>query len=84
MSKVEPQVMEVNVNYNAGGKVALEEYGAESYGYGASVSRKYAVPADWTEQEIKDFELTQILDIRQNIDPLLQEERDALMAARKY
>lgn len=80
----EPQVTEVRVHYHGGGKVALEEYGKESYEYGASVSRTYTVPSDWTEQQVKDFEILKTLDIRENLDDLLQSERDALMAARRF
>jgi hypothetical protein len=77
----EPVVTEIHVHYHGGGKVAIEDYGGESYDYGASVSRHYTIPPGWTEQQVKDFELQQTLDIRDNIDPLLQVERDALVAA---
>lgn len=79
-----PQVTEVTVHYHGGGKVALEEYGKESYEYGASVSRKYAIPPHWTESQVRDFEVERILDIRENIDPLLQEDRDELIKARRF
>jgi hypothetical protein len=76
----EPKVIEVSVNYNGSGKVAMEDYGGESYGYGASASRKYVVPPDWSEQDVADFELQKILEIKDNLEPFLQEERDALVS----
>lgn len=81
MSSSEPKVVEVTVHYHGGGKVAIEDYGGESYSYGASASRKYTVPIDWTEDQVADFELQKVLEIRDNLDPLLQVERDALIEA---
>jgi hypothetical protein len=80
MSKeIEPKVTEIRVQYNGGGKVAIEDYGGESYSYGASVSRNYQIPVDWDEQQVKDFELLKVLEIRENLEPLLQEEHDDLV-----
>lgn len=79
-----PVATDIRVHYHAGGKVAIEEYGKESYEYGASVSRSFTIPDGWTTDQVELFTLEQTLKIRDELDPLLQEERDSLMAARKF
>ncbi len=89
MSQIElnedkPQVTEVTVNYHGGGKVALESYGGLSSEYGGSVSRKYAIPVEWDEEQVKIFELEKLFELREELDPIMQEEYDNLIAQRKY
>lgn len=72
----EPRVTEVTVNFHAGGKVAIKEYGKISSEYGASLSRRYSVPEDWTEEQIAEFELLKVLELREQLEPVLQAEFD--------
>ena len=72
----EPQVVEIAVNFNGGGKVAIMEYGKISSEYGASITRRYAIPPDWTEEQVAAFELEKVVELREQLEPVLQAEFD--------
>lgn len=72
----EPQVVEITVNFHGGGKVAIKEYGKISSEYGASFSRRYTIPADWTEEQVAVFEVEKALDLHDQLEPILQQEFD--------
>lgn len=72
----EPQVIEIAVNFNGGGKVAIKEYGKISSEYGASITRRYAIPADMTEADVAAFELEKVMELREQLEPILQAEFD--------
>lgn len=70
----EPKVTQVTVNFNGSGKVAIMEYGKITSGYGASISRSYAIPEDWDEAQVAVFELEKIKELHDALDPVLQDE----------
>lgn len=72
----EPKVVAVRVNFGGGGKVAIQSYGNVTSDYHASISRDYAIPEDWTEDQVMEFELAKVAQIRGLIDPILQAEFD--------
>lgn len=80
----EPVPLEVTVSYSGSVKVAIEEYGKKTADAGVFVSRKYAVPSHWNEQQVKTFEIGKILDLKDELEPILQEEHDGFMAQRKF
>ncbi len=80
----EPVPLEVTVSYSGSVKVAIEEYGKKTADAGVFVSRKYAVPPHWNEQQIKTFEIGKILDLKDELEPILQEDHDSFMAQRKF
>jgi hypothetical protein len=78
----EPQIIEVNCHYSGDGKIALAEYGKESSGYSMSLSQRYTIPPDWTEDQALEFQLGKILELKEAISPILNEERDIRIDAR--
>lgn len=79
----EPTIRTVTVHWGGGGKVQLEEYGKQSSEYGCNVSRTYELPEDYTAEQLALFELETIQDIKDQLEPILQEEHDNRMAARE-
>lgn len=80
----EPQVVEITVNFHGGGKVAIMEYGKISSEYGASLSRKYAIPEDWTEEQVAEFELLKAIELHDQLEPFLQQEFDERYKQRQW
>lgn len=73
----EPQVLEASVSVSAGGKIAIVDYGRHSSDWMISVSRRYAIPSDWTEAQVDDFQRERHNHIRNTIvEPLDQKEYD--------
>jgi hypothetical protein len=79
----EPQIIEVNVHYSGDGKIAIENYGKESSGYSMSLSQRFAIPVNWTEEQALEFQLGKVLELKEAIEPILQEERDLRVGARR-
>lgn len=80
----EPVVTEITVSYSGGVKVAIEDYGKKSGDSTVFLARKYAIPPTWEEDQVKIFEMEKILEIREELDPILQEEHDNFMAQRRF
>lgn len=76
MADSQPQVVEITVNFHGGGKVAIKEYGKISSEYGASISRRYTIPEGWSDDEVAAFELEKVLELREQLEPVLQGECD--------
>ena len=70
----EPQVIETTINRGGGGKVAIMEYGKIGSDYHVSITRKYAIPEDWTEDDFNEFEATKLKEFKDRLDPVLDEE----------
>ena len=79
-----PVVTEITVSYSGGVKVAIEDYGKKSGDATVFLSRKYAIPRTWDEDQVKIFELEKIIEIREELDPILQEEHDNFMSQRVF
>jgi hypothetical protein len=85
MSKLsEPRVTEINVNVSGGGKLSLEEYGAESVSWSSSFSRRIAIPETWDAMAIQDMELQVADDLQALVDEKNQPEYEAAMRVRKF
>jgi hypothetical protein len=80
----EPRIKEIRVHYGGGGKVALKDFGKLSSEYSANITRAYEVPGDWTEEQIKIFELETLANIEENLSPILQDEYDARYEIRDW
>lgn len=77
----EPQCTEVTVSSSVGGKVQIVkfEYTAD---YHYSMSRKYSVPEDWTEEQVENFQTAKTIDVRESVEELAQAELNDLMGQR--
>ena len=70
----QPQCIETGMHFGGGGKVAIIDFGKVSSDYSMHISRKYAVPEHWTEEQVGTFELTKLAELREMLDPLLDHE----------
>lgn len=83
-NKTEPKCTEILCSSSVGGKVQIVkfEYTADFH---YSMSRKYDVPEDWTEQDVHDFQVDKEIEIRSVLEGIadaemkeLQKQRDEL------
>lgn len=81
-AKSEPECTQVSVQWNIGGKVAIEEYGAVTSNYGASMSRTFTIPADWTQEQIDDFQIEERQRLEDLLEPIDQANIDLRYAQR--
>jgi hypothetical protein len=64
----EPVCIEIGTHWGIEGKVKVRDYGKLSSGYSGSMSRRFVIPDDWTQEQIDDFQREQ----RQNLENLLE------------
>lgn len=67
-----PRCIEIAVQHSGGGKVAIKEYGKISSNWGLSMSRRFEIPEDWTQDQIDDFQLREHARLMQLIEPIDQ------------
>lgn len=72
----EPRCVQVSVQWNIGGKVAIKEYGKITSNYGASMSRVFEIPEDWTQEQIDEFQVNQRQQLEDLLDPVDQAHFD--------
>lgn len=70
----EPRCIEASVQHSGGGKVAILEYGKITSNWGLSMSRRFEIPADWTQEQIDEFQLEQNEHLHKLIEPLDEAE----------
>lgn len=75
----EPQCIEVGTHWSIEGKVAIIDYGKHSSGYSGSLSRRYLIPADWTEEQIDAFQLEKRQHLEDLLEPVDQHHYDERM-----
>lgn len=78
MSISEPKCIEVGTTASVGGKVQVVKFDV-SVDYFYSISRKYSIPEDWTEEDVDKFQLSKTLELREKIEPFAQSEADDLL-----
>lgn len=77
----EPTCTEVTVSASVGGKVQIVKFEFTS-DYHYSMSRKYSVPEDWTQDDVEAFQTKSTIDLREQVEQLAQAELDELMDQR--
>lgn len=77
----QPVPLEVSISASVGGKVQIVKYEYDE-NYFISMSQKWSVPEDWTEDEIEVFRRYQYSKLREQVQGLGQVEVDTLMASR--
>lgn len=77
----DPVCTEVSVSASVGGKVQIVkfEYTADFH---YSMSRKYTVPEEWNDKEIKNFQQDRALGLREELENIAQAEMDELIKQR--
>lgn len=80
----EPRCIEVSIQHSGGGKVAILEYGKITSNWGLSLSRRYEIPEDWTQENIDEFQLKQHNHLHALIEPLDQAEFDQRYEQREW
>jgi hypothetical protein len=80
----EPQIKEITVNFHGGGKVAIVDYGKLSSEYGGSITRTYSIPEGMTEEDVAIFEVEKVLELKEQLEPVLQAEFDERYERREW
>lgn len=76
-----PQVIEVAVNFHGSGKVAIQSYGKETTEFGGSITKRYAIPEDWTPEQVDEFTSAQYDEIQSLVEEKLAPEWEAALSA---
>jgi D-hexose-6-phosphate mutarotase len=74
----EPVCTEITCNASVGGKVSIVKYDLSSDVH-FSLSRKYSIPEDWTEEQVEEFQTQKELEVYKQVDAMAQVEVDELM-----
>lgn len=80
----EPRCIEASVQYSGGGKVSIKEYGKITSNWGLSMSRRYEIPEDWTEEQIDEFQVAKRQHIFDLVDPIDEGEFQARYKQRDW
>lgn len=70
----EPRCIEASVQHSGGGTVAIMDYGKIKSNWGLSMSRRFEIPEDWTQNQIDEFQLAQNEHLHQLIEPIDEAE----------
>lgn len=73
----EPKLEQVGFTASVGGKVQIIQYKLSS-DYFVSASRTYSIPEDWDNSQAEDFQVEQMLRLRDLVDSAGQAEFEAL------
>ena len=84
VKKQEPKCVEVSVQWSTGGKVAIQSYGNVTSNYGASLSRRYALPDGMTDKEIDSFQVAKRQELQDLLEPVDQAAFDERFAQRDF
>lgn len=71
----EPVLREININFSAGGKVAIVKFD-ETSDWHLSSSQRWEIPENWTQEQAQQFELEKYIELREMVDARSQIERD--------
>lgn len=71
---MEPRCIETRIHRGGGGKVAIVDYGRVASDYSVNITRAYEIPADWTDEQVTQFEDEQLAILKTRIDPVLDAE----------
>lgn len=77
----EPRCTEATVSSSVGGKVQIVKF-EYSQDFHYSFTRKYDVPENWTEQDVKDFQQDKVVELRTQLEGLANAEVEELMKQR--
>jgi hypothetical protein len=80
----EPVCIEAATHWSIDGKVAIVDYGKLSSGYSGSMSRRFQVPADWTQEQIDAFQLEQRQHLEDLLEPVDQHHLDIRLAQKNW
>lgn len=72
--QAQPKCTDIRIHRGGGGKVAIIDYGRVSSDYSVSISRAYAIPEGWTDEQVTDFEDRVLAEFKDRIDPILDAE----------
>lgn len=79
MSNDKPVLIECGASVSSGGKVQLKKFELSS-DYHFTVSGKWSVPPNWTDEQAEEFRHEMVLRLRRELEPIAQEEVDDLLA----
>lgn len=79
--QTEPICTEILVSSSIGGKVQIVKY-EYTADFHYSMSRKYDVPSEWTEQDVKDFQQDRTIELRSQVEGFAETEMEELLKQR--
>jgi hypothetical protein len=82
MSDETPRLIEVGVSVSNGGKIQLKKFEFSS-DYHFHLSGKWTAPEDWTDQQAEEFRHEQVLRLKAELEPIVQEEIDDLLEQKR-
>ena len=83
-SQTEPVCVEITVSHNAGGKIAINDYGKRTSDWGVFMSQKFTIPPGWTQEEVDAFQLEQHAKLFAAVEEIDQREHDVRWEAKQW
>jgi hypothetical protein len=80
----EPKCVEVSVQHSGGGRVTIVDFGKVQSNWGVSMSRRFEIPADWSQKQIDDFQLAENNHLHELIEPIDQDEYEVRYEQRDW
>jgi hypothetical protein len=80
----EVKCIEVSVQHSGGGKVTIVDFGKVQSNWGVSMSRRFEIPADWSDKRIDEFQLAENDRLHKLIEPIDQEEYETRYEQRDW
>lgn len=79
--KKQPKIIEASVTVQYGAKLEVTQF-SDYRNFMLESGAKWSVPAGWTDEEIELFRQTKLIELREELEPMLQEEMDQISAER--
>lgn len=76
--KTEPKCIEVVCSSSMGGRVQIVKY-EYSADFHYSMSRKYEIPSNWNEEDVRDFQVDKEIELRGLVEGLAEAEMEELL-----
>lgn len=77
----EPKCVEITATVSLSGKVQIVRY-ENDQGYFFSLGGKWMVPEDWTDEQVEQFRLEKLAELRVELEAPAQDEIDNMMELR--
>lgn len=78
---MDPKCIEASASVSVGGRIQIVKF-EYSQDFHFSFNRRYEIPDDWTEEDVKRFQLDKSAELRAEIETMAEAELAELMAQR--
>ncbi len=80
----EPICTEITVSHSADGKIAINDYGKRTSGWGVFMSQKFIIPEGWTQEQVDAFQQEQHDKIFKMVEEIDDREHDLRWDAKQW